>query len=84
MTHNIDVSICGDLAADPRMLPFLLGIGLKKFSIDSVNAPTVQRLINATNLADAEEIANCMLDFGRISEVEAFLLDRNLAKEIEA
>ncbi|MDF7798028.1 phosphoenolpyruvate--protein phosphotransferase [Pontiellaceae bacterium B1224] len=84
MTHNIDVSICGDLSADPRMLPFLLGVGLKKFSIDSVNAPTVQRLVNATNLAEAEEIANCMLDFGRISEVEAFLLDRNLAKEVEA
>lgn len=77
-TLEKDVSICGDLSADPRMLPFLLGVGLKKFSIDIVNAPTVQRLVNSIRLDDAREIANQMLDFGRISEVEAFLLERNL------
>ncbi|MDF7823234.1 phosphoenolpyruvate--protein phosphotransferase [Pontiellaceae bacterium B12227] len=84
LMHKKDVSICGDLSADPRMLPFLLGVGLKKFSIDSVNAPTVQRLVNSMDIAEAERIANCMLDFGRISEVEAFLADQNLASEIEA
>ena len=84
LVHNKDVSICGDLSADPRMLPFLLGVGLKKFSIDSVNAPTVQRLVNSMVLSEAQEIARTMLGLGRISEVEAFLLDRNLAPECEA
>ncbi len=84
LTHGKDVSICGDLSADSRMLPFLLGIGLRKFSIDIVNAPTVQRLVNSVDLKEAEEIAGIMLDFGRVSEVEAFLLDRNLAPDVEA
>jgi phosphotransferase system enzyme I (PtsP) len=83
-TQGKDVSICGDLSADPRMLPFLLGIGLRSFSIDIVNAPTVQRLINATGLKDAEQIAEQMLGLGRISEIEAYLIDRNLAPETEA
>ncbi len=83
-THGKDVSICGDLSTDPRMLPFLLGIGLKNFSIDIVNAPTVQRLVNAITLEEAQETANAMLKFGRISEVDAFLVDRNLAPETEA
>lgn len=78
LTHGKDVSICGDLSADARMLPFLLGIGLKKFSIDSVNAPTVQRLIGNYTLADAQEIANTMLDFGRISQIETYLKERKL------
>lgn len=82
-THRKDVSICGDLSADPRMLPFLLGIGLRRFSIDIVNAPTVQRLVGAITLAEAENMANCMLDFGRISEVEAYLTNCNLVPEIE-
>ncbi len=82
--HKKDVSICGDLSADPRMLPFLLGIGLRKFSIDSVNAPAVQRLVSAADLADAQEAARTMLTFGRISEVEAFLQDRQRAPECEA
>ena len=84
LTHQKEVSICGDLSADPRMLPFLLGVGLKKFSIDSINAPTVQRLVNNMVLADAERIANCLLDFGRISEVEAFLADQNIVSDVEA
>ena len=82
--HGKDVSICGDLSADPRMLPFLLGVGLRSFSIDIVNAPTVQRLVNATELKDAEQIADQMLNFGRISEIEAYLIDRNLAPDAEA
>ena len=76
--HGKDVSICGDLSSDPRMLPFLLGIGLKKFSIDILSAPTVQRLINSVTLDDARDIAERMLSYGRISEIDAFLLDRNL------
>ena len=85
LTHKKDVSICGDLSADPRMLPFLLGIGLRKFSIDSINAPTVQRLVEGIRIKDAEEIARCMLEMGRISQVDAFLLERNLvASETEA
>jgi len=84
ITHGKDVSICGDLSADSRMLPFLLGIGLRSFSIDSVNAPTVQRLVNAVSLEEAEKTANCMLDFGRISEVEAYLVECSPAPEPEA
>jgi phosphotransferase system enzyme I (PtsP) len=83
-THGKDISICGDLSADPRMLPFLLGIGLRKFSIDIVNAPTVQRLVNNTMIEDAVQIADQMLELGRISEIEAYLIDRNLAPAIEA
>lgn len=83
-THEKDVSICGDLSANPRMLPFLLGVGLRKFSIDSVNAPAVQRLVSSTTLKDAEEIAHHMLDLGRISQIDAFLLDRNIAPQTEA
>jgi len=42
IAHGKDISICGDLSADPRMLPFLVGIGLKKFSIDIIHAPTIR------------------------------------------
>jgi phosphotransferase system enzyme I (PtsP) len=81
-SHGKDVSICGDLSADPRMLPFLLGIGLKKFSIDIVNAPKMQRLIGSITLEKAEEMANCMLGFGRISEVEAYLAENKLTSQV--
>ncbi|MCK5675486.1 MAG: phosphoenolpyruvate--protein phosphotransferase [Verrucomicrobia bacterium] len=78
LSHGKDISICGDLSADPRMVPFLVGIGLKKFSIDIIHAPTIQRLVQAYTLEEAKEIAGKMLGFGRISEVEAFIRARKL------
>lgn len=70
------VSICGDLAAEERMIPFLLGIGLRSFSIDIVNAPAVQRVIERVALADAEQEASDLLALGRISEIESYLASR--------
>jgi len=71
--HGKEISICGDLSANSDMLLFLLGIGLRKFSIDMVNAPLIQRTVQKTTLALAEKMAESMLNFGRISEVETFL-----------
>ncbi|HEY5653667.1 MAG TPA: phosphoenolpyruvate--protein phosphotransferase [Pontiella sp.] len=78
LSHGKDISICGDLAGDSRMLPFLLGVGLRKFSVDMIRASDVQRLINRFSIAEAEEIADAMLKFGRISQVDEFLEERNL------
>jgi len=73
LRHGKDVSICGDLSADPKMLPFLLGVGLKKYSIDIMNAPELQRLVGGITISHAQATAERMLGFGRISEVESFL-----------
>jgi phosphotransferase system enzyme I (PtsP) len=78
LKHKKDISICGDLSTDPRMLPFLIGTGLRKFSIDIINAPAVQRQVKEITLEDAERFTENVLRFGRISEVEAFLEARNL------
>jgi phosphotransferase system enzyme I (PtsP) len=83
-THKKDISICGDLSMNPQMLPFLIGIGLKNFSIDIVNAPSVQRMVKAITLEEAAGIAETMLGFGRISEIEAFLDTRNLRATVKA
>jgi len=80
LKYEKDISICGDLSADPRMLPFLIGTGLRKFSIDIINAPAVQRLVKEITLEEAEGVTENMLGFGRISEVEAFLETCKLSK----
>ena len=69
------VSICGDLATEAHMIPFLLGIGLRTFSIDIRSAPSIERTIASIDLVEAEQLAIRLLTMGRISEIEAFLLD---------
>ena len=72
------VSLCGNLGADPQMLPFLLGIGLRSLSLDPMTIPAVQSRIEKINLSHARWQAQQMLSFGTIDEVAHFL------KEVEA
>ena len=48
--QEVDLSICGDIACDSRMIPFLLGIGIRTLSMDSVWIQKVQKRINEVSL----------------------------------
>ncbi len=74
-SHRTDVSICGDIARDPKMIPFLLGAGITKFSIAPSRMPDIQKAVEAISMEKAVYTARQMLEFSRISEVEAFLSD---------
>ena len=67
------VSLCGDIASDPRLLPFLLGIGLRELSMDPQFLPDVQRRIASIDLNEAAKRARDMLLLGRAADVEAAL-----------
>ena len=72
-SHRIDVSICGDIARDPKMIPFLLGVGIQKVSLSPRQMVEIQRAVEAVSMEKAVYIARQMLEMSRISEVEAFL-----------
>ena len=59
--HDRDVSVCGDMAHDPRCVRFLLGIGVRKFSMSARYLPRVQEAIYATRLDEAEVFARRLL-----------------------
>ena len=67
------VSICGNLGADPRMLPYLLGIGLRIFSLDPMQIPPVQRRIAEIDLDRARFFARKLLTLGRTGEIADFI-----------
>jgi phosphotransferase system enzyme I (PtsP) len=70
---NCDVSLCGDLSMKRRLLPFLLGCGLRKLSISVHAIPKVQKALMEIEMKEAEKIAKTMISFCRITEVEAYL-----------
>ncbi|MEE9905937.1 MAG: phosphoenolpyruvate--protein phosphotransferase [Chlorobium sp.] len=51
------VSICGDMGSDPLALPFLVGCGLRKFSIVSADIAKQKKLVSAMTIADTEMLA---------------------------
>ena len=67
LRHDRDVSVCGDMAHDPRFVRFLLGIGVRKFSMSARYLPRVQEAIFATRLDEAQAFAQRLLAESSIS-----------------
>ncbi len=61
LRHGRDVSVCGDMAHDPRFVRFLLGIGVRRLSMSARYLPRVQEAIGTTRLADARDFAQRLL-----------------------
>jgi len=72
-SHRIDVSICGDIARDPKMIPFLLGVGIRKISLSPRQMVEIQQAVETVSMEKAVYAARQMLELSRISEVESFL-----------
>ena len=66
---GIDASICGDAGADPHMVVFLLGCGIRTFSVDARHIPRLQQLIGQTNIEEARKNTFKALRMSRISEI---------------
>ncbi len=52
---GIPVSVCGEIAGDPRFTPLLLGLGLRELSMTASSIPKVKKRILSLDLSAAEE-----------------------------
>jgi phosphoenolpyruvate-protein kinase (PTS system EI component) len=50
---GIGVSVCGDAAADPAVLPLLIGLGVRTLSVGAARVPLVADWIAALNATEA-------------------------------
>jgi phosphoenolpyruvate-protein kinase (PTS system EI component) len=50
---GIGVSVCGDAAADPEVLPLLIGVGVRTVSVGAARVPRVAQWIGQTDAAEA-------------------------------
>ncbi|RMG65521.1 MAG: phosphoenolpyruvate--protein phosphotransferase [Calditrichaeota bacterium] len=54
--QGIEVSMCGEMAADGRAIPLLLGAGLRHFSCASALIPEVKKIIRNLSVAECREL----------------------------
>jgi phosphoenolpyruvate-protein phosphotransferase (PTS system enzyme I) len=78
--HKIWVSVCGEMAGDPMLVPLLIGLGVDELSAAPPLVPPVKFLIRQLNLTQARELA----EFALQSESAADILARcqELARQI--
>ena len=58
---SIGVSICGEVAGDPVIVPLLIGLGVETLSMSPSLLPNVKFVVQNMDLAEAQEIAKWAL-----------------------
>ncbi|HSN53157.1 MAG TPA: phosphoenolpyruvate--protein phosphotransferase [Candidatus Sulfomarinibacteraceae bacterium] len=74
--EGIPVSMCGEMASDPLMVPVLLGIGLERFSMNPQAAPVVRALVRQLSYRESVNLATRACAMITARDVEEFLLEQ--------
>ena len=74
--ETVPVSMCGEMASDPLMVPVLVGLGLDKFSMNPQAIPVVRALVRQLSFREAAHIARQASKLVTAREVEEYLLER--------
>lgn len=59
--NHIWVSVCGEMAGDPRFTPLLVGMGVNELSMSPVSLGPIRRIIRRIRMFDAEEALGAAL-----------------------
>lgn len=73
INNDVDISVCGDMALNTDMLKFLIGIGIRKVSMDPQHIPRIQTYVSNLHTEQARRHARKMLRLGTLAEVNSFL-----------
>ena len=71
---RMPVSVCGEMAANPKLLPLLLGLGLRSFSMNAAAVPRVKQAVRAANLADCVRFARKVMDQSDPAQIRAMVM----------
>ncbi|MBP7141628.1 MAG: phosphoenolpyruvate--protein phosphotransferase [Opitutaceae bacterium] len=68
---KLKVSVCGEMASDPVLVPLLIGLGVDELSMTPPLLPAVKYVIRAMTLADAKRLAEEALGRSTAREILA-------------
>jgi phosphotransferase system enzyme I (PtsI) len=74
--EGTEVGMCGEMAADPLMVPLLVGLGLRRFSMNPQAVPVIRSLIRQLSYRETVAMAREARALVTAREVEEYLLER--------
>lgn len=72
---QIPVSVCGEIASDPRFTALLLGLGVQELSVAPRYLPLIKNAIRRTSIVDAVYLAEKALSMSTSHEVLELLVN---------
>ena len=69
--HGIPVAICGEMAAEPKYVMILLGLGLREFSMNPAAIPKMKKILRKATVEEARHLAAEVFQYATAPEIEA-------------
>jgi phosphotransferase system enzyme I (PtsI) len=82
--ENKEVTVCGEMAADTISAIVLLGLGLRKFSMNPIFIPRIKNALRSVEYKTAEEVVQQALMLKTAQEIEECVIERILFKHPKA
>jgi phosphotransferase system enzyme I (PtsI) len=82
MRRRIPISICGEIAGEPRYTALLLGLGLRELSMSPGSIPRVKQRIRSLDMVAATRRARAIMDQSDSSRIATLLDDFNATAEL--
>jgi phosphotransferase system enzyme I (PtsI) len=70
---GIEVSLCGEMAADPRFALLLVGLGLRRLSMSPRQIPEVKAWLRETTISNLTEMVDGCMEHGTAADVQKHL-----------
>jgi phosphotransferase system enzyme I (PtsI) len=77
---GVPVSVCGEMAADPRYTWVLVGLGVRELSMHPSAIPVIKNLIRGSSLSEMEAMARQVLDAEDADDAERVVLEAMASK----
>lgn len=74
---RIPISVCGEMAGDPRYTALLLGLGVRELSMSPASLPHVKKRVRSLNLGAATRRAAMIMDQADTDRIETLLDEFN-------
>jgi phosphotransferase system enzyme I (PtsI) len=74
---RLSVSVCGEIAGDPRYAPLLVGLGLRELSMSAASLPRVKQRVRALDRLSATRCAQVIMEQSDSGRITALLDDFN-------
>ncbi len=71
---DIPLSICGEMAGEPRYTMLLLGLGFREFSMSSAYMQQIKRIIRSVSITECDDLVKVLLEMETTDEKEKYLL----------
>jgi phosphoenolpyruvate-protein phosphotransferase len=70
---RMPVSVCGELAAAPRMTPLLLGLGVRSLSMNASAVPRVKQVVRSVEIDACVRFARRLMEQGDPERIKAMV-----------